>query len=148
MRRGSSASLSSSRHRGPPLEQLEQPLAGLELGASCVAEQPGRPADVQPRALLGSDIAEGGPNPLEERLLGRREPLVGEASPERARAQPEPDDAFVQVLVRPRRETGVDRIVVFEDALRDAAAGRDHHDHHRAWLEHENLDVADSRGVE
>ena len=52
------------------------------------------------------------------------------------------------MLVRPRRETGVDRIVVFEDALRDAAAGRDHHNHHRARLEHEDLDVADGRRVE
>ena len=69
-------------HRRPLLEELEQPLAGVELRAARLAQQPGGAADVQLRAGVVQDLGEGGSQHREERPLAQRQRRVLEAAPQ------------------------------------------------------------------
>jgi hypothetical protein len=135
-------------HGCPALEQLQQAVARFELGPARLAQQAGRAADVEAGRLLGRKVEKRRPQHVEKPLFAWAEALVGEAAPQAARAETEPDDALVQILVGPRREPGIDGILELEDPLCDAAARRDHDDHHHAWLQHEHLDVPDRRCIQ
>jgi hypothetical protein len=76
------------------------------------------------------------------------EPGVVEAPAEQRRAELQAGDGFVQVVVRPQRKAGVDRVVEVEEPLRDAAGGRDDHDHHELGLQEEDLHMPDVRRLE
>ena len=97
-------------HRGAPLEQPEQAVAGFEL--VCRAASPSSPAAPPTKSCVpgsassstnaGRDRRE---TPLAPRQLG-----VLELPPEQARPELDTGDALVQELPRPRDETRVDGI--------------------------------------
>ena len=98
-------------------------------------------------AVSGED-GERGRQALEEAALGGRQRRVGQARAQRAGADVAADHRLVEVGRRPVREPGVDRPVVREDALGDAARRGDDHDHEDLRLEHQDLDVADRRRLD
>ena len=113
-----------------------------------LGEQPRGAVDVE--RLLGGlrQLGERGREPLEERALGRRQRRVGEPGAQRAGAEALAHQRLVEVGGGPVREARVDRALVGEDALGDAARRRDDHDHQHLRLEQQDLDVADRRGVD
>ena len=133
-------------HGGTALEQLEQPLAGLELlGSFGVTEQARGAADVQLRARLCDQLDKRWTDSIEECPLARRQLRIVELAPKRAGAEPDTGHPLVQELFGPARQPAIDRVLGLEQSFGDAARGRDQDDHHDPRLQHEHLDVADGR---
>src|SRR6184192_3950035 len=109
-----------TEQRGALLEELEQPLIGLELVALGALEQAGGAADVQALALL-EQLREGRPERREEGGLPLREARILEPLSQLVRARLQAGDGVVQVLARPVREPGIDRLGERVDALRHGA---------------------------
>ena len=132
---------------GALLDELEQAAVRVELLGAHLAEQVGGAADVQ-ALLRGDELGERGPKRSEEGTLARRQPGIVEAAAQERRPELEAGHRLVEVLARPLREPGIDRIVEVEEPLRHAARGGDHHDHHELRLQEQHLDVHDRRRLE
>ena len=91
------------QHRRAALEHIEQALAGLQLGAPCIAEQAGGAAEEQPRAVVADRVDECRPQPVEEVALSRRQRGILEPSAQRARPQTEADQLILEIGASPVR---------------------------------------------
>ena len=97
------------QHRRPLLEHGEQPPAGFELVGAHVVEQRRRTADVERLCRGSRQLDERRLQRLEEGTFAGREADVLELLPHLMRSEPDAGQALVQVLVRPSRQTRVDR---------------------------------------
>ncbi len=134
-------------HRGAALEDVEQPLAGVELLAVDVAEQACRAADVE-IGRLGDEIVERRPEDREEQPLSRPEPGILERAAQDGEARALPYDGLVEIGGRPLDEAGIDLLLQLEDPFRDAPRRRDHDGEHDPRLKLQHLHVEHGRGLE
>ena len=132
--------------RHAALERVEQLVELRDVLEAVLGQQARSAVDVE--GVLGGhrELGEGGRELRDERALARLEPGVVELGLQHARADAHARELLVEIGRRPVGQTGIDRLVEGEHALRHAARRGDDHHHQHLRLQRQHLDVAQGGG--